>query len=349
MFAKAIAPNGLTPAQLDDYLEQGWFRMGQSIFTTHFIHFKSEMYSTLWLRVSLPDFITDTTQVKLAKKNNCFYSPISQATITEEKEKLYSRYRATLPFSPSQSLHDLLFGKLDSKSIYQTYEAAIYDGDKLIAIGFFDLGETSAAGIICIYDPMYKKYSLGKYLIYLKINYCKALGLRYFYPGYFVPGYSHFDYKLSIGRNALAFLRLESMRWLAIDTYLPTGTPINVMHANLLEVHRYLELSHINSAVVNYEFFDANLIPDLREAELLDFPVFLYSPTASTKGILLILVFDIRDHLFHLFACAPVWQAENVNPDRSFYSTYFLKIFQCVHSSRSAQEAALMFKKSIGV
>ena len=82
-------------------------------------------------------------------------------------------------------------------TIYNTHEINLFDGEKLIAVGYFDIGTRSAAGISSFYDPSYKKYSLGKYLIYLKMEYCQKMGFEYFYPGYFVPGYKAFDYKLS--------------------------------------------------------------------------------------------------------------------------------------------------------
>ena len=68
MFAQAHNPEKLTLTELDTYLERGWFRMGQSIFTTNFIRFKSNVYSTIWLRVVLDDFLADSTQSKLTKR-----------------------------------------------------------------------------------------------------------------------------------------------------------------------------------------------------------------------------------------------------------------------------------------
>ncbi|MBA4056534.1 MAG: arginyl-tRNA--protein arginylyltransferase, partial [Marivirga sp.] len=53
MFAQVHSPEKLLPRELDAYLEQGWFRMGQTIFTTNFLNFKNEFYSALWLRIML--------------------------------------------------------------------------------------------------------------------------------------------------------------------------------------------------------------------------------------------------------------------------------------------------------
>lgn len=348
MFAQAHTPAQLSPADLDAFLEKGWYRMGQSIFTTNFIHFKSEMYSTVWLRVLLDDYLEDRTQRKLFRQNAIFQTTIQPATLTDEKEDLYTRYKQSLPFSPSDSLQSLLFGSAKS-SIYETYEIALHDGDRLIAIGFFDIGETSAAGISSVYDPAYKKYSLGKYLIYLKIQYCKNQKRRYFYPGYFVPGYSFFDYKLTIARPALQFLQLSSQQWLPIGAFSPENIPYQVMHDKLTRVKRLLMQRQCESKVVKYEFFDANLIPDLRDAGLFDFPVFLFCATEVEGDVNPLLVFDVRDASYHLFTCTPIWKPNETNPDNTFYSAYFLKVNQEIHATKDAEEMAEGLLKLMGL
>ncbi len=345
MFAKACTPESLTSTELDTYLEQGWYRMGQSIFTTNFIHFKSEMYSTVWLRVLLNEFLEDSTQQKLFKRNTRFQTAIAPAMLTEEKEELYARYKQSLPFSPSDSLHSLLFSSTDKKSIYNTYEVTVCDGDRLIAVGFFDMGETSAAGISSVYDPDYKKYSLGKYLIYQKIRFCKNQKLRYFYPGYFVPGYPFFDYKLTIARPALQFLQLSSQSWLGIENFSGESIPYQVMHEKLLQAQRLLLQLQCVSRVVKYEFFDANLIPDLRDAELFDFPVFLFCDSNVAEYVSPILVFDVHDAHYHLYTCVPIWKPNETNLDTSFYSSYFLKVAQEIHAGTEVEEMIMVFLK----
>jgi leucyl-tRNA---protein transferase len=346
MFAQARSPKSLAPTELDIHLEQGWYRMGQSIFTTNFIHFKSEMYSTVWLRVLLGDFLEDSTQKKLFKRNARFQVTIRPALLTEEKEELYNRYKQSLPFNPSDSLQSLLFGSALS-CIYHTYEVTVHDHDRLIAIGFFDMGETSAAGISSVYDPAYKKYSLGKYLIYLKMQYCKSQKLRYFYPGYFVPGYSFFDYKLTIARPALQFLQLSSQQWLPIKTFSSESIPYRVMHDKLISVQKLLAQQQRESRLVKYEFFDANLIPDLRDAGLFDFPVFLFCPDASQDGINPVLVFDVCDGCYHLLVCLPYWKPDETNPDMEFYSAYFLKSLQEIYTTASVEEMVEVFLRVI--
>ncbi len=338
MFAQAHTPENISPQEIDAYLEKGWFRMGQRIFTTNFVHFQDHIYSTVWLRILLNEYVADGTQTKLFKRNAAFRTTIKPAEITDEKEELYIRYKQPLLFQPSESIYQLLMGRSNSASIYNTFEVNVHDGDKLIACGFFDLGETSAMGISSIYDPDYKKYSLGKFLIYLKIQYCKNLKLDYFYPGYFVPGYSYFDYKLTIAQPALQFLQLSSQQWQRIDFFFDDHIPYQVMHKKLMHLQKLLTAAGLQSRVVKYEFFDANLIPDLSDAELLDFPVFLFCIKESEEGTNPILVFDVCDGKYHLLMCMPIWKPNEINPDPSFYSDYFLKSVYEVYASQSIEE-----------
>jgi arginine-tRNA-protein transferase len=341
MFAEAQSPLHISASELDDYLNRGWFRMTQTIFTTQFIHFKSEIFNTVWLRVALPSYHTDSAQLKLFKQNARFTTHIRSASITDEKENLYSRYRSSLSFQPSESLRQLLHGHSQELSIFDTYEVVVYDDDQLIAIGYFDIGKNSSAGIVSVYDPAYKKYSLGKFLIYKKMEYCQSLGMRHYYPGYFVPGYSYFDYKLSIATGALEFFELRNKQWFPIQKFDSKRTPIEVMSQKLTEVKTNLDQLQQTAALINYEFFDANLIPDLRTADLFDYPVFLYSPSTHDNGIYLVIVFDIYEERYNLLACMGVWQPQSNNTNPAFFSECILKVLQPVYTTISATEAAI--------
>ena len=186
--------------------------MRQTIFTTDILHFDGEVYDAIWLRVRLHDFATDKKYKILSGKNNRFRTEIKKAIITPAHEALYNLYKENIPFEGAPSLYSLLHGNGD-RNVYNTWMINMYDGGVLIGTGCFDLGSTGAAGICSVYDPAYKKFSLGKYMIYEKMQYCKSENFNYFYPGYFVPGYPMFDYKLEIGKPALEYFNSVQKRW----------------------------------------------------------------------------------------------------------------------------------------
>ena len=215
MDLKSIELPKIEPEELDYFLAQGWFRMHQTIFTTDRVEFNGLLYHTIWLRVCLKDFLRDKKYNALSRKNSKFKTEIKKAIVTPEHEALFTRYKESVSFEGAPSLHWLLMGH-NTRNVYNTYMINIYDGSQMIGAGFFDLGNHGAAGISSIYDPDYKKYSLGKYLIYEKLLYCKNEDFQYFYPGYFVPGYPSFDYKLEIGKPAIEYFDPEKKAWFSL-------------------------------------------------------------------------------------------------------------------------------------
>ena len=337
MFAQVHCPEVLMPAELDTYLENGWFRMGQSIFTTNFLNFRSNYYSAIWLRIDLLKFSGEKTQQKLLKKNSRFESVIREAFINEEKESLYAKYKQNIAFETSASLRHLLYGK-SNRSIFNTHEVCIYEESRLIAVGFFDLGADSAAGITCFYDPDYKKFSLGKHLIYLKLEYCKKSGLLHFYPGYFVPGYAFFDYKLTIGRSNLEYLQLRTNQWSSIEAFTPRDIPYQVMKDRLLQMGQMLTERGFRNNLLKYEFFDANLVPELMGAELFDFPLVLFLGESNSDLPDHMVVFDVCDHVFRLIKCRAVWKTNSSSPLSDTYSSQVLKTEKEIFSSAMPEE-----------
>ncbi len=215
MDLQSIELLNIKPSELDGLLALGWFRIQQTIFTTDILYFNDEVYNAVWLRVDLKHFQPDKKYLELRKKNGRFRTEIKKAVITTQHEALYLIYKESICFECAPSLHWLLYGN-STRDVYNTYMINTYDDSKLIGTGFFDLGNTSAAGVSSIYDPAYKKYSPGKYMIYEKILYCKGEKFKYFYPGYFVPGYPLFDYKLEIGKDSIEYFNVHTKKWLPL-------------------------------------------------------------------------------------------------------------------------------------
>jgi len=336
MFAQVHKPEIVSGEELDQYLSEGWFRNGQRIFTTNFLNFNNELYSAIWLRIDLKNIKEDKTFKKLSKLNNSFTITIQPATITPEKEALFQEYRSGMSFVASQSLQTLLFGD-STCDVFNTYEVLLHDENILIGVGYFDVGNASAAGIISFYDLAYKKYSLGKYLILLKVNYCQKLQFDFFYPGYFAPNYPAFDYKLTISRDNLTFLELSSQNWLPIDSFCPANDPYLIMIEKLKEAQQLLVQNTITCKLYNYTFFEANIIPNLIGLNLFDFPVFLTCFDEVEDVVNPMIVYDVINQCFHLVACKSVWKADNT-VEEGFYSTHLLKLKKHICSTLLAEE-----------
>lgn len=210
-------PEQLTGEELDVFLERGWYRIGQSIFTNHFTMLDEQVYRVFWLRYNLKDLILSRSQRRLKKRNEQFNVSIKPVEITDELENLYAVYKTGIDFQPAVSVHHWLYGDQSPTKVFNTELIEVRDKDKLIAAGITDLGSESVAGIMNFYHPDYKKYSLGKYLMMLKIERAKMGNFQWYYPGYIVCGRAGFDYKLSFNHSAIEILIPELECWRAFE------------------------------------------------------------------------------------------------------------------------------------
>lgn len=206
-------PLDLPAHELDDYLAKGWFRMGQTIFTTDFIPANGNVHPVYWLRFELRKVQYGKKQKRLIASNKDFNIAVRPFSISDELEELYALYWSAVDFdAPSTVESYLLDGEVSN--IYDSRLIEIRNNGRLIAAGIFDNGETSIAGIMNFYDPAYKTKSLGKYLMLLKINYALAAGKQYYYPGYIAKGFPKFDYKLFPDPTAAELYDSAQKRWI---------------------------------------------------------------------------------------------------------------------------------------
>ena len=207
-------PVSMTGYELDDYLSKGWFRFWQGIFTTNYVELKGYTYPVYWLRISLPKVNYGKNQKKIFARNNAFTLEMKPFLLKREIEDLFDLYKTSIDFETSSVTGILLPGSINNKNnIYNTQMIEIRDGNKLIAVGFFDLGEISVAGILNFYHTDYKSKSLGIYLLLLEIDHAKKQGKEWFYPGYIATGCTKFDYKLFPDKNATEVFDSSRKEW----------------------------------------------------------------------------------------------------------------------------------------
>lgn len=206
-------PINLTADELDEYLAKGWFRMGQTIFTTDFIPVEGRIHPVFWLRFDLKKISFGKKQKKLIAFNQGYTVHTQPCVITDELEDLYTLYRMNVDFDAPPTVESyLLDGELSN--IYDSHLIEVRDEDRLIAAGIFDNGNSSIAGIMNFYDPAYKGRSPGKFLMLLKINHAIITGKAYYYPGYIAAGFTKFDYKLFPDPAAAEIYDTKKEKWI---------------------------------------------------------------------------------------------------------------------------------------
>lgn len=205
-------PERLAGKKLDEYLAKGWYRMQQMIFTTDVILKDNRLLPVFWLRLSMANYSPTKKHQQLIAANKNYTVDIVGGNITDELEDLYQLYKTAMDFELSETLQDSLLGETIT-SIYNTRCITIRNNGKLIAAGFFDLGEKTMAGILNFYHPDFAKQQLGKYLVLLKIAYAQQLQLDFYYTGYISTADPKFDYKLFAGKAATEVYNRSQQQW----------------------------------------------------------------------------------------------------------------------------------------
>ena len=207
-------PDFIGGEMLDFYLGRGYYRMQQELFTCQFLPLDGRLHTVHWLRLRLAEVQYGPEQRRLFRLNSQFQLLLRPFQLTAEYEKLYAEYRRHTDFDGPPTTASFLLDEDSPRNVFDTQVIEIRDAGRLIAVGIFDSGERTLAGIMNFYDPAYRRHSLGKYLMLLKIEYARQQRLAFYYPGYLVQGYPKFDYKLFPCRAATEVFDCVRGRWL---------------------------------------------------------------------------------------------------------------------------------------
>ena len=300
MYTQRRIPISMPPDHLDTYLARGWYRMGQMIFTCQFLGYKAAYFSTIWIRLDLNLHKNSKSQRKLLRRNGeQFRHVIQPAILDAEKEALFQRYRLHFDGYLSPTLKHSMQGNTDH-NIYNTYEISIYDGERLIAYSFFDLGQKAIASIKAVYDPDYGKHSLGYYTMLLEMEYAKAHNFDFYYPGYVVPGYSKFDYKTRIGK--VDYYENKSRKWLPFSDFTEDQIPVRILKSKLTDMSGLLTLFKIDHTEIMYPLYEANMM-GYWEEHFFEHPLSMICFPKRMHYLFFTITYDLKKDKFVLYEC----------------------------------------------
>ena len=297
MFTEIHYPEKMSPGELDAYLDRAWFRMGQMIFTCQFLCFGGELYSAIWTRLDLKKYRFRKSLKKLLKKNSKrFRVLVRRAIFNDEKEMLYQEHKARFEGYIADTLRESLHGEA-KYNIYNTWEICVYDGNRLIAVSFFDIGGNSIASIMGLFDPSYSKHSLGFYTMLLEIIVGQQNEKVYYYPGYVVPGYQRFDYKLRIG--PVDYYNIKTKNWEPYEQFVYEEMPSEEMKQNLLQLQDKLNTINIANKIVLYPLYGKELY-GFERTSFVRYPLFISCRHRRANQHLLIITYDLISKTYQM-------------------------------------------------
>ncbi|MBK8316298.1 MAG: arginine-tRNA-protein transferase [Acidobacteria bacterium] len=188
----------VAPEIMDKLWASGWRHFGTYFFRYTLAMHDGEIRLVLPLRVDLAEFSYSRSQKRILQKNKDLNIIIRETSIDQIKEEMFSRHRERFQTNIPDSIFDFLSTDPDSAPC-QNHEICVYQGDRLLAASFLDIGKNSTSAVYAIFEPSESKRSLGILTILEAIKYSRSLGCRYYYPGYAYTGSSVYDYKKNIG------------------------------------------------------------------------------------------------------------------------------------------------------
>ncbi len=237
----------------------------------------------------------------MRKNGKRFRHGIQKAILTPDKELLYQKYREHFDGYLSPTLRHSLQDNTDN-NIYNTWEVTVYDEDRLVACSFFDLGEKGLASILGIYDPEYAKFSLGYYTMLLEVEFGLGCDFDFYYPGYVVPNYPKFDYKIRIGK--VDYYEAKNNEWLPFLGYEKHDIPVIILKDKLREVSSFLNRIQINSQKMIYPLYEANMLGYWQE-NFMEHPLFILCFPEREDYFFQVLTYDLRKEKYLVYQCAP--------------------------------------------
>lgn len=213
---RSVYPETIKPQELDNYLANGWYRMQQHLFTvSHWLNGENfHVDRVWWLRFHINNILEHRSHRKIMKACQGFTVTFDKhEDVTEESIELYERYIRSVDFEGYESLEGCLYGDKPNQRIFNSWSISVRDNEQLIAQGIIDLGEKSILAKVNFYEPAYKQYSLGKFLILKTLEFMRKKGFEWYYPGYVIVDRPKFDYKFFLGKESAEYYDAETETW----------------------------------------------------------------------------------------------------------------------------------------
>lgn len=251
MRIKVDIPRELRPSQLDARLAQGWLRMGSLMLRSRLLYIGDTMHEVTHIRASLAAPVTRRSARRTLRRNRAkLRCEIGPAKMDDDRRRLYALTRPRFMGPIFHDVEILALGELPD--VFNTHEVAVYDGERLVAVSFFDAGADSLYSVMGLHDPEYRHLGLGRYTMLEEMDWGRATGRAHYYPGYVVPRMPDFDYKLRCGE--MEHLTAEGL-WAPLDTA-PRETPaLDQANRRWVELRSALARLRIRSLPRMYPLF----------------------------------------------------------------------------------------------
>ena len=200
---------------MDQVWASGWRHFGR-----HFFRYCTQpasdggLQTITPLRIDLTACTFTKSQRRVLHKNADLRTEIVPAVIDGELRALFQRHKQRFTHNIPDTLETFL-GPDPARGPCECRMVRVFDGPRLIAASFFDLGQQAASSVYGLFEPECAKRSLGIFTFLLEIQHCQATGLRWLYPGYATREPSVYDYKKQF--RSTEYLDWTTAAWLPLQ------------------------------------------------------------------------------------------------------------------------------------
>lgn len=178
----------LSDRELTELLESGWRKFGPYFFRPSCPGCRS----CVPLRVPVGEFVPSRSQKRVLRRNRDLRVRFGPLRFDERVYQLYLSH-SSVRFGLGSSRDE--FASHFYLPSCPVLQSEVFLGDELIAVGFLDQGSDALSSVYFCFDPDYSERSLGTFGALVEIEYCRQLGLDYYYLGYLVQGCGSMLYK----------------------------------------------------------------------------------------------------------------------------------------------------------
>jgi len=295
MVVQTHFPQKLSPKRYDSYLASGWFRGSVMLYKMDLLCLENDLYSVINIRLNLEKHILKKSLSKINRRGKAkFRVEFGNVQLNDQKEELYQFQKTKFQGFIHQSLHDFLYSGLNN-TVFDTKEVCVYDGDRLVACSYFDLGEKSIASLLGLHHPKYASYSLGIFTMLLEIEFAKESEVKWYYPGYVLNEDKGFEYKLRLGNYEYYNSNKRWSNYSQFNSDNVISKKVNQRNDLLKEKLKENEIAYKKWL---YPYFGIGYM-NMWDISFLKAPVLL--EIAQSKNHKLVAAYDVDDEEYQLF------------------------------------------------
>lgn len=166
------------------------------------------------IRVDAGSFKPSRSQRRVIRKNS---STVVKFRALEPRRELYDIYVKHSRVRFEQESSEDEFIRNFYTPVVPSFQSEYFIDGRLAGFGILDQASTGLSSVYYCFDPDYSEYSLGTFSVLEEIKKCSALGLQYYYLGYYIKESPKMVYK---GRFA-PYELLEQGIWRPVSDDLP--------------------------------------------------------------------------------------------------------------------------------